>query len=194
MGWRELLLHGQPRPLGHVTGGPADAVVFTDGSTDEDGGRPHVGGALLAWWLESPIGFSAEVPMSLVRRWIPRKSQIALIELLAVVAALERYGPMLTGKRVTFLVDSECALDALIKGYSKSEDCCELVCTFWNLAAEYQVVAYLDRVSTDANVSDGLSRRDNEPYRKAGWEVHNIDLEGMFGRDTGHDRFRALRN
>ena len=180
--------------MGHVTGGPADAVVFTDGSTDEDGGRPHVGGALFAWWLESPIGFSAEVPMSLLRRWIPRKSQIALIELLAVVAALERYGPTLAGKRVTFLVDSECALDALIKGYSKSEDCCELVSTFWNMTAEYQVVAYLDRVSTDANVSDGLSRRDNEPYREAGWEVHDIDLEGMFGRDTVHDRFRALRD
>ena len=105
---------------------------------------------------------------------------------------MEKYGPVLSGKRVTFLIDSECALDALIKGYSKAEDCCHLASTFWNLAAEHQVIAYLDRVSTDSNISDGLSRRDTETYREAGWEVQEVDLEGILGRGTVHERFRVL--
>ena len=53
-GWLRILKHGQPRPILKKVGGPADAVIFTDGSTEDDGTRPTIGGVSFMWWKESP--------------------------------------------------------------------------------------------------------------------------------------------
>ena len=69
-----------------------------------------------------------------------------------------------------FLVDSEPALDALVKGLSKFEDVIHLLTLFWHVVANFQINAYLDRVSTDANVSDGVSRADLSAFEDWGWD------------------------
>ena len=114
------------------------------------------------------------VPDDLLQTWLPRKNQIALVELFAAVLVLSHFGPELSGKRVIGLVDSECALDALIKGQSKFEDIIKLVKQFWDLVAEHQIDVYLDRVSTDANPSDGLSRGKRVEAEAMGWKVENV--------------------
>ena len=69
-----------------------------------------------------------------------------------------------------FMGDSEPALDALVKGLSKFYDVIHLLTLFWHVVANFQINAYLDRVSTDANVSDGVSRADLTAFEEWGWD------------------------
>ena len=55
-----------------------------------------------------------------------RKTQIHLYELLAVVCAWETFGQQLAGHRVTVFIDNQCALNMLIKGWSRADDANEL--------------------------------------------------------------------
>jgi hypothetical protein len=109
------------------------------------------------------------VPENLIKTWLPRKNQIALVEIFAVVLAIAHFGSELAGKRIIILIDSECALDALIKGQSKFQDVVKLVKFFWDLVAEFQVDVYLDKVSTDANPADGPSRGKKAEAESLGW-------------------------
>ena len=73
-----------------------------------------------------------------------------------------------------FFVDSEPVEGALVKGYSAKDDICELTGVFWRLASDLNIDAYIDRVSTDANIADGPSRDDPKFWamaRKLGWAI-----------------------
>ena len=121
----------------------------------------------------------------MVRAWLPRKNQIALVEIFAVVIAVIQLGPTLVGKNVTIMVDSECALDALIKGFSKFEDVIHLISVFWEAVAHYQICVYLDRVSTDSNISDDVSREKFEEAVRMGWHFDEPDVEAIFPSKGG---------
>ena len=66
-------------------------------------------------------------------------------------------------------VDSEPVEGALIKGYSARWDLCELCGVFWLRAQELDALIYVDRVPTDSNPSDGLSRNDFGVAKSCGW-------------------------
>eukprot|EP00435_Cladocopium_sp_Y103_P061366 s1473_g23.t1 len=68
-----------------------------------------------------------EVSAKLIKKWLPRKSQIAMVELLATVVALKTFAPWISGSMVLLFVDSEPVQGALVKGYSSKEDFCELI-------------------------------------------------------------------
>jgi hypothetical protein len=173
--WLLILERGRPRAVREIRRGPADAVVFTDGyapePSDPAGSRERVGAVMGAWWRESPVAISLIVPDHLIKMWIPRKNQIALVEIFGAVLALSHFGPELAGKRLIMLIDSECALDALIKGQSKFSDVIKLVKVFWELVADFHVDVYLDKVSTDANPSDGVSRGKIKDAISLGWKI-----------------------
>ena len=99
-----------------------------------------------------------EVPQSLMRRWLPRKTQIAMVEAFAAVLVVDQYRHDLAGKRALLFIDADAVLAALIKGYSAKEDLCELVGYFWRRCAASRIAVYLDRVPTDANPADAPSR------------------------------------
>ena len=42
---------------------------------------------MFAWWRQTPVAFSCEVPSQLLATWLPRQNQIALVELFATVIA-----------------------------------------------------------------------------------------------------------
>ena len=171
--WVRILDRGQPRPILAKSPRPSDAVISTDGSFEPEDPALVVGGVMFAWWRRAPVGFSCTVPNQLLATWLPRRNQIALVELFATVMAIAHFGSELAGRNVMFLVDSEPALDALIKGRSKFTDVIHLVTLFWEVVAEFQVNVYLDRVSTDANISDGVSRADEGAFTEWGWDrVH----------------------
>ena len=90
-----------------------NSAVFTDGSFEPEQPRPVVGGVAFAWWLEAPRAFSVEIPDHLVRAWIPRKNQIALVEIFAAVIAIVHMGPALVGKNVTLLICSHTATNEI---------------------------------------------------------------------------------
>ena len=50
---------------------------------------------------------------------------------------------------------------------------CELCGVFWLLAQELDALIYFDRVPTDSNPSDGLSRDDFSVAKSCGWLVLN---------------------
>ena len=102
-------------------------------------------------------------------RWLPRKNPIMLVEIMAVVHALASVGHLLNRSQVLIFVDSESAEAALVKGGSSKEDICELTLVFWRLIQHFEILVYIDRVPTDSNISDGVSRGSRELPRRLGW-------------------------
>jgi len=133
--WLDILDRGMPRPIIPRLPRAADAVWFTDGQS-EPGTQPRIGGVLFAQWRETPVYFSCEVPNDILQKWLPRKTQIMLVELLAAVVLQYHFKEELYGKRVLGMIDSECALDALIKGLSKFDDVIELLRIFWKTSLQ----------------------------------------------------------
>ena len=170
--WRSLIEGGPPRPIEFAGSRKADFVIFTDGSFPDAKSSlkdPWIGGVLFS--RESrPVQFGCKVDLEMMDRWIPRKSQIAMVELFATVVALKTFQDRLRGSWSLLFVDSESAQGALVKGYSAKEDLCELVGVFWDLALETQVNLFIDRVPTDSNPADPPSRDALEVGRSLGWE------------------------
>jgi len=170
--WKWLIEGGPPRPISESRPRSSDFVIFTDGSyPDGKPGsplKPWTGGVLFKKG-EAPLQFSCEVHQKLIAKWLPRKSQIAMVELFATVVALKTFGHRIAGSWSLLLVDSEPVQGALVKGYSSREDLCELVGIFWNLALELKINLYIDRVPTDANPADPPSRDNLSVGAKAGW-------------------------
>ena len=107
----------------------------------------------------------------LMKKWIPRSTQIAMVEMIATVVALETFAHLIQGKKVIFLVDSESVLGALVKGYSSREDLCGLTEIFWFQVSDLEVLMYLDRISTDANIADDPSRDDMSVAEALKWVI-----------------------
>lgn len=172
--WKWLIVEGPPRPILETNPRSADYVLFTDGSfPDGKPGsplKPWIGGVLFKKG-EVPLQFGCEVKQSLIKKWIPRKSQIAMVELFATVVALKTFEAQLEGSWSLLLVDSEPVQGALVKGYSAREDVCELVGVFWKLALDLKVNLYVDRVPTDANPADPPSRDQMRIGESLGWKT-----------------------
>ena len=187
--WLMIIDRGKPRPIRERRLGPADAVFFTDGRAPEPDDPPgtgsRIGGVLFAPWRENPVAFGIDVPEHVIGRWIPRKNQIALIELLAPVLLIHHFGSELGSKRVMGLIDSEPVLDALVKGQSKFKDVLELLKLFWDMVAEFGIDLYLDRVSTDANISDGVSRDKMDEAEEWGWNIEDVSFPSQLRSAEG---------
>ncbi|CAE7236610.1 unnamed protein product [Symbiodinium microadriaticum] len=122
--WRGLIEFGPPRDFAKAERGPdrVGAVMF-----DRRG--------------LSPKQFTEVIPPSISEKWLPRKTQIVPIEMIAPILALV-----------------EAVEASLVKGYSSKEDLCELVEFFWELSLEYRANFFIDRASTDANPADWPSK------------------------------------
>ena len=119
--------------------------------------------------LAKPVVFTMAVTEHMMIKWLPRKNPIAMVEMFGPVVAVETFGHLIENKKIITLIDSECVLGALVKGYSSREDMCELVGLFWKQIAELNSLMYLDRVPTDANPSDDPSRNRFEEAERLGW-------------------------
>ena len=172
--WKELIVRGPPRKIELIGPRLPDVVVFTDGSYPDQSGKwpdhPWIGGVLFKRGCR-PLQFGARVPLDLIQKWLPRKSQIAMVEMFAVVVALETFKEQLRGAWSLLFVDSEPVLGALVKGYSAREDMCELTGFFWKQALNLMCYLYLDRISTDANPADPPSRDKMSVGEKLGWQT-----------------------
>ena len=171
--WELLIDHGPPRPITASGARPADYVIFTDGSFPDQKSElqdPWIGGVLFKKGAR-PIQFGCIVGMDLIEKWIPRKSQIAMVELFATVVALQTFKPWISGSWSLLFVDSEPVQGALVKGYSAREGLCELVGVFWRLALDVRINLYIDRVPTDSNPADPPSRGRLDIGQSLGWDT-----------------------
>ena len=67
---------------------------------------------------------SLEVPEEIMEEWVPRATQIVMIELLPPSVVNECFREDLEGAKVLLFVDSEAVEGALVKGYSSKDDLC----------------------------------------------------------------------
>ena len=120
-------------------------MIFTDGFTPDqrkaERGPDRVGAVMFDRRGLSPKQFTEVIPPSISEKWLPRKTQIVPIEMIAPILALV-----------------EAVEASLVKGYSSKEDLCELVEFFWELSLEYRANFFIDRASTDANPADWPSK------------------------------------
>ena len=170
--WKWLIEKGPPRPMSESRPRSSDFVIFTDGSFPDgkpgSPSKPWIGGVLFRRGVV-PVQFGCEVQQQLIAKWLPRKSQIAMVELFATVVALKTFETRIAGSWSLLLVDSEPVQGALVKGYSSRGDLCELVGLFWNLALDLKINLYIDRVPTDANPADPPSRNNMSVGTNLGW-------------------------
>ena len=85
--WKELIESGPPRPIECSGRRRSDFVLFTDGSFPDRKSnlkKPWIGGVLFHRGSKA-IQFGCPVDEELIKKWLPRKSQILMVELFAVV-------------------------------------------------------------------------------------------------------------
>ena len=142
-------------------------IVYTDGylpdARNAEKEEPRIGGVVFARQCRNPVAFSQEIPREVMDTWLPRKTQIVMIEALALPVAAETFKSLIKGKNGPWLVDSDPVLGAAIKGHSASEDICSGINAIWKIIRETEAQVYLDRIPTDGNLSDGPSR--------AAWDI-----------------------
>ena len=180
---------GKPRKIFNFDDQDNDIVIFTDGffpcAFKKEKGEPMIGAVIFDKTRDRPLAFSMSVPQRVIDTWIPRKTQISMIEMFAPVCVLENFKELLKGKRAILFVDSEAVEGALIKGYSARWDLCELTGAFWHTALEMDSIIYIDRVPTDANPSDGLSRGLLDVAKRCGWHIIERPLLPSFVSSLG---------
>ena len=182
--WVRLIAGAKPRQIYLGSQKPADYVLFTDGFAPDpergENGIAGIGGVLFQRKPFAAKYFSAEVRDDEIAEWLPRKNQIAMIELLGVVKALVTFDEVLAKRSLIVFTDSEVVEGALIKGYSSRSDVCHLVGLFWEIVSDLETLVYVTRVSTDANIADTISRHDMSVAHACGWtRVTMRELKGL---------------
>ena len=76
---------------------------------------------------------------------------------------------------VTFC-DNEAAKHALIRGYGTDTNINNMIAMCWTHAAQTNSQPWIDRVSSKANLSDGVSRDDWELADQMGWARLDLDM------------------
>ena len=137
-------------------------LIYTDGyfpdQRKKESEVQRIGGVVFPKDRSYALTFSTEVPQEIMDFWIPRKTQIVMIEAIALPVTAETFKEVIRDRRVVWLVDSDPVLGAGIKGYSAREDICFGIAAFWQILREVNASVYLDRIPTDGNLADGPSR------------------------------------
>ena len=134
------------------------AISYSDG----EGGMAGVGVALWRPASETLAGY-IRVPSDLREMWFTRGSlaeakDIFQVEAVGPLLVLWNWGHLIKDHLWVHFIDNECALAALAKGSSSVLSGEVIVGLTHELAAEHGVVGWFDRVDSDSNPVDQLSR------------------------------------
>ena len=104
--WQKILLEGRPRDLRPLADTSISCVVSTDCYFPDQrkggSGAPGIGGVWCAPG-QLPVYYSEEVAPGEMDHWIPRKTQIVMVEMYAVIKALLVFDDLVAASRVVFL-------------------------------------------------------------------------------------------
>ena len=171
--WIHIIENVTPKSLAHQESEEMEVIIYTDGyfpdARKSESEEPRIGGVAFARWCHAPVAFSTEIPQEVANTWLPRKTQIVMIEALALPVAAETFRNLIRGRNVLWLVDSDPVLGAAVKGHSAREDVCSGITSFWEIIRDEGAKVYLDRIPTDGNLSDGPSRAMWRPAGQCGW-------------------------
>ena len=113
-----------------------------------------------------------------IRGAVPRRTLLKFTENLAyiyfqIVAAITAAD--LLGSRYVTFCDNEAAKHALIRGYGRDPAVNAAIGTYWCFLTATATEAWLDRVSSEANLSDEISRDKHELAQSRGWAHVELD-------------------
>ena len=95
-------------------------------------------------------------------------------------------------------------MHALIKGYGKDAGINSMISMFWAAASQQSCDPWLERVSSKANIGDGVSRNDMTLAHQMGWVPLQLDLQHVwpnllktaddieFALQDGHEHICAI--
>jgi hypothetical protein len=120
-----------------------------------------------------------EVPSDILQRFCSRRAYIYFLEAWAQVLIGIGFADML-GDAYTTFCDNEAAKHALLKGYGKDISINNMLGMFWTGTARSGQQPWIERVSSKANLSDGVSRNDLSVSDDAGWFHIQLDLDNVY--------------
>jgi len=89
--WIKLICNGPPREITELRPAPAEVIIFTDGFTPDqrkrETGSSKVGAVMFGRELKLLAQFCEVVPLEVIEKWLPRATQICMVEL------VRRYWP-----------------------------------------------------------------------------------------------------
>ena len=183
---KSFLANCPPRQVRTRTAG-CPAVIFTDASLEDQQSVASVGGVFYQYRAESsvqaaPCFFSAAVPSNALQ-CLQRdtKHVIAALEMLAVVIAVQMWGPLLSSKRCFFFVDNDSARGALIACYSPSLQLGRLVTVWSELSTARSLFPWVCRVPSPSNIADAPSRGCVTDLVKLGASQHQVCWDIVLG-------------
>eukprot|EP00972_Heterocapsa_arctica_P029364 4322628-Heterocapsa_arctica.AAC.1 len=122
---------------------------------------------------------AGKVPPALLARFAHRKAFIFLLEAVAQVLPLWALWPFLQEPYWSF-VDNTAAQHCLIRGSSSNTAGNHLAALFWAAAARARAAPWFERVSSEDNLSDGISRQDFALAQSCGWRRLDFDFGPTF--------------
>ena len=147
--WEARLRALTPQSLPLVPSQPL--LLYTDAE-----GSGSIAGVLIS--DSSSLWFSAMVPASVTSVLVPRKTQIYMFEILAMLAALIIFKSAVSGHAVVGWIDNQGALGAISKGSSRSPDAHAAVSYLWASLLVDVVAVKFFWVPSKLNISDAPSR------------------------------------
>ena len=126
--------------------------------------------------------FSVAVPDWFLGLFCPRKKQIGILELLWVVLAVAIWPDELKHTNTLIFEDNEGARGGLIKAMSPHWDINVLLAFFWGATAQLQLRPWFDRVSSEANPADALTKPGLDKSHLESCEdcSGNVDWQAVF--------------
>ena len=194
--WLKFLTQYRPRTVPTFVHDRDTVVTYSDG----EGADAGLGIAL--WSTRCPSGPMAAyctIPESIRRLWDKQMSDeyrdIFLIEAIGPLALLTTFPKLLKGTVWTHYIDNVGAEYSLVKGSSSTGAGDIVVGETWKRIAELDIIPYFDRVASESNPVDGLSRgRMQGPWQRvlAAELPDNLDklLENEISLDAESDKLR----
>ena len=103
--------------------------------------------------------FACRVPEPLVTEWfLSYKHIIGLVEMYAVLVALETWDSWICGERILIFVDNWPVVDALVKGTSGQATWRDMLMAFERIDERQQTLHWVCRVPSSSNPADPPSR------------------------------------
>ena len=119
------------------------------------------------------------VPSYVLQRFCSRRAFIYFLEILAHFMALYGLQGRLTSKILAY-IDNKAGHSAILKGYGRDVTINNLLACLWSYHQLLSLQTHLEWVSSNNNISDGVSRGDLQLAHDLHWQPVAMDYEPFF--------------
>jgi hypothetical protein len=132
------------------------------------------------------IMIRGEIPHDIVSTFADTGAYIYFLEAIAQIIPVLVLQDKISRHYISF-IDNEAAKHALVKGYGSVAATNKSISYFWGFCQEHRLHPWFERVTTQANIADAISRDDTSEGLRRGWVLLEPDLQGVYSklRDLG---------